>query len=441
MLNLLGFAQNRSNVVDEVVCVVGDAPILLSEVEDYISEAKAAQMTLANPYCTALEEIAIQKLYLHQAELDSVEVSEADITTQTNEMVDYYVSMYGSKENFEAAQHKTVAQFRELIKRSRRDAYMRQSVQRKLTENVKATPAEVRDYFKNVPQDSLPKIPTQVEVEIITNMPQPTKDEVDRVQAKLRDYAERVNKGETQFSTLARFYSEDPGSAANGGEMDYMGRMEFVPEFSNVAFNLTEPGKVSKVVKTEFGYHLIQLVDRKGDKAKFRHILLKPQIPDSVYQASLTRLDSISADVRANKFSFGEAAQTLSDDKDTRRNNGLMFTKIEGYGTPTSRIEVSKLNPFIASVVDTLQVGQISKSFIMINERGQKVTAVVRLKNRIEAHPASMSEDFQVLSDAVLEKRKAEVVNKWVQSKIKNTYVRIKPEWRNCQFKNEGWLK
>ena len=223
--------------------------------------------------------------------------------------------------------------------------------------------------------------------------------------------------------------------------MGYMGCMEFVPEFSNVAFNLTEPGMISKPLKTEFGYHIIQLVDRKGDKAKFRHILLKPQVPDSVYQMALSRLDSIANDVRAGKFSFGEAAQTLSDDKDTRRNNGLMFTKTEGYGTPTSRIEVGKLNPFIAAAVDTMQVGAISKPFVMINDRGQKITAIVRLKNRIAAHPANMSEDFQVLSDQVLEERKADVVEKWVKEKVKSTYVRIKPEWRNCKFRYEGWLK
>lgn len=434
-------AQSDGNVVDEVVWVVGDDPIYLSDVEDVILEYKTNRMPIENPYCVIPEQLAVQKLFLHQADLDSITVSESDVIASVNEIVNYYLQIFGSKENLEAMQHKTMAQFRDMLKRSQRDKERIRQEQQKITEKVTVTPAEVREYFKTQPVDSLPIIPTQVEVQIITSQPQPTREEVMKVEEQLREYANRVNNGETEFSTLARFYSEDQASARNGGELDYMGRNELVPEFSNVAFSLNDKSKVSKIVKTEFGYHIIQYVDKRGDKIKVRHILLKPQIPDSIYTAACGRLDSIASDIRSGKFTFEDAVSALSDDKDTRKNNGLLFFRENAYTPPTSRFEMKNLNQDIAKVVDTLKVGQISAAFEMENDKGQRVCAVVKLKNRIESHPASMTEDFQALREVVYNQRCAEKIEEWLKEKIKATYVRIKPEWRNCEFKYDGWLK
>ena len=430
------FSQSAGNVVDEVIWVVGDDPILLSEVQEAKLDAERNGNKIE--LCQIPEQIAIQKLFLHQADLDSIEVGEAEVISSVNEIVGNALQAYGSKENLEAITHKSMAQFREMLKRSQRNQYRVQQEQMKLTENVKVTPAEVRDHFKNVSEDSLPMIPTQVEVQIITSQPQPSREEIERVEERLRDFSRRINDGETEFSTLARFYSED-GSARNGGELDYAGRGQWVPEFANVAFSLNDPKKVSKIVRTEFGFHIIQLIDKRGDKIKVRHILLKPEIPDSMYDKASARLDSIASDIRAGKFTFEVGAAQLSDDTDTRNNGGLLSNSSKGL--PTSRFEMKDLNQDIAKVVDGMKVGEISKAFIMTNEKGHKVCAVVKLKNRIDSHRASMTEDFQVLREVVYEKRCEEQLEKWIKEKIRNTYVRIKPEWRNCNFKYEGWIK
>lgn len=434
-------AQSEQNVIDEVVWVVGDDPILLSDVEDYIMQSKASGTPIENAYCVVPEQIAIQKLYLHQADLDSIDVSETDVMAAVSERISDFIQAYGSRENLEAIAHRTVPQIREMLIRSERDQMRIQQEQQKLTENIKVTPAEVRAFFKDFPTDSLPQIPTQVEVQIITSTPQPSRAEIERIEERLRDISRRVNAGETEFSTQARFYSEDKGSAIRGGELDYMARRELVPEFSNVAFSLNDPKKVSKIVKTEFGYHILQLVDKRGDKVKVRHILMRPQIPDSTFVSANARLDSIADDIRAGKFSFDVAAMNLSDDKDTRLNNGLLFHSPHPRIPPTSRLEMSQLNQDIAKVVDTLQVGQISRAFVMTNDKGQQVCAIVRLKNRIAAHPANSTDDFQVLRDVVYQDRCEKRLQQWVAAKVRSTYVRIKPEWRGCQFRYDGWIK
>ena len=435
---MLGFAQ--TNIVDEIIWVVGNEPILLSDVEETRISSEAYGQPVDNPYCTIPELIAVNKLFVHQAELDSVTVSESDVIRAVDNRINESIQAFGSREALEQMYGRSVSQMRENLKKQYREQMMADEVRQKLTTDVKATPAEVREYFKNVPNDSLPFIPTQVEVQIITSVPEVPRAEVERIENKLREYARRVNSGEADFSTLAKFYSED-GSARNGGELGYMGRNQLVPEFANVAFTLNDPKKVSKIVRSEYGYHIIQLIDKKGDKINVRHILLKPHIDDSEIEKGIARLDSIANDIRANKFTFDAAALALSDDKDTRNNHGLMANVDQQNGTVSSRFEMQDLPADVAKVVDTLSVGQISRAFRMTNDKGQEVCAVVMLKNRIEGHPANMTEDFQTLRDVVVNKRKEEKIEQWIKDKIKTTYVRISPDWRNCKFHYEGWVK
>lgn len=435
---MLGFAQ--TNIVDEIIWVVGNEPILLSDVEETRISSEAYGQPVDNPYCTIPEQIAVNKLFVHQAELDSVTVSESDVIRAVDNRISESIQAFGSREALEQMYGRSVSQMRENLKKQYREQMMADEVRQKLTTDVKATPAEVREYFKNVPNDSLPFIPTQVEVQIITSVPEVPRAEVERIENKLREYARRVNSGEADFSTLAKFYSED-GSARNGGELGYMGRNQLVPEFANVAFTLNDPKKVSKIVRSEYGYHIIQLIDKKGDKINVRHILLKPHIDDSEIEKGIARLDSIANDIRANKFTFDAAALALSDDKDTRNNHGLMANVDQQNGTVSSRFEMQDLPADVAKVVDTLSVGQISRAFRMTNDKGQEVCAVVMLKNRIEGHPANMTEDFQTLRDVVVNKRKEEKIEQWIKDKIKTTYVRISPDWRNCKFHYEGWVK
>lgn len=431
--------QAQLNVIDEVIWIVGDDPILLSDVEETRLQAEMEGKPFENPYCTIPEQLAIQKLFLHQAALDSIEVSEVNVLKEANERIDFFVQNLGSRENVEKHFHLTIPQLREKLKKTCRQRAMIQQIEGKLFGNIKVTPAEVRAHFSKLPEDSLPLIPTQVEVQIITTQPRATRQEVERIEEQLREFARRVNEGETEFSTLAKIYSQDPRSARLGGELGYSGKNQFVPEFSNVAFALNDPKKVSKIVRTEFGYHIIQLIDKKGDKANFRHILLKPEIADSVFTKELTRLDSIAADIKRGSFTFEEGAMQLSDDKDTRNNHGIMVNTDMMTRKVTSRFAMKDLPAEIARKVELMNEGDISEAFIYKNNQGQDICAIIKLKSRIPTHRANMTEDFQILKDVVVSKRGEEMRKKWIEEKQKSTFVRINPEWRNCTFEYPNW--
>ena len=429
------------SVVDEVIWVVGDEAILKSDVEALRIQGQQEGMRWkGDPDCAIPEQIAVQKLYLNQAIIDSVEVTEADITRGVEQYIENMISVIGSREKLEEYQKKSLSQIRADLRESYRERQMVQGMQQKLVKDITATPAEVRRYFQNMPQDSLPFVPTEVEVQIITQQPRVEQDEINRVKEELREYTERINKGETTFQTLARMYSEDPGTARRGGELDYTGRGMLDPAFANVAFSLTDPKRVSKIVESEFGFHIIQLIDKRGDKIKVRHILRKPVISDDAVQKALQRLDSIRTDIVEEKFPFEAGASLISDDKDTRNNNGLMFN-VTDEGVRTSRFKLADLPSEVAKAVDALQVGEISAPFQMVNQRGKTVCAIVKLKNRTEGHKATITEDFQVMKDVVVEKRRQECLHNWVVNRIKSTYVRLNDRYRDCKFEYEGWVK
>ncbi len=433
---LLAYAQD--NVIDEVVWVVGDAAILKSDIEEERIRAQyEGQKWDGDPYCVIPEQLAIQKLYLHQAAIDSIDVSESDVIQSVERQMNMYIQQIGSKEKMEEYFNKTSSQIREQLRENIRDGLTIQKMQQKIVGDIKVTPADVRRYFKDLPTDSIPYVPTQVEVQILTLEPRIPQSEIDRVKAELRDYTDRINKGEAQFSTLALAYSEDPGTARRGGEMDFVGRGELVPEFAAVAFSLTDPKKVSKIVETEYGYHIIQLIERRGDRIKVRHILRKPRVAQADLDAALAKLDSISNDIRNNKFSFDEAATVLSFDKDSKNNHGLMPNSQTG----TSRFEMQQLPQEIAKVVDNMNVNEISKPFVMTNNKGREVCAIVKLKSKIDGHKATITEDFQTMKDVVLQKRRSEKLEKWIVQKQKSTYVRINEKWQHCDFKYPGWIK
>ena len=427
----------QDNVIDEVVWVVGDEAILKSDIEEERIRAQYEGEKLdGDPYCVIPERIAIQKLFLHQAAIDSIEVSESEVLSRVEQQTNFYINQIGSKEKMEEYFNKTTTQIREQLRDNIRDGLTVQEMQKKIVGDIKVPPAQVRRYFKDLPPDSIPYVTTQVEVQIITLEPKIPQEEIDRVKGQLREYTDRINSGNTQFSTLARLYSEDPASAKFGGEMDFMGRGMLDPAFANVAFNLTDPKKVSKIVESEFGFHIIQLVEKRGDRIKVRHLLLKPRVSEEDLMAGMARLDSIADDIRNNKFSFEDAALYISSDKDTRNNHGLMPNKETG----TSKFQMQELPPEVAKTVDKMNVGEISKAFTMINEKGKEICAIVKLKTRINGHKATITDDYQQLKDVVLEKRRAEKLDKWIREKQKSTYVRIDENWRNCDFKYPGWI-
>ncbi|MEY8721686.1 peptidylprolyl isomerase [Bacteroides stercorirosoris] len=428
----------QDNVIDEVVWVVGDEAILKSEVEEARMSAQYEGRKFdGDPYCVIPEEIAVQKLYLHQAALDSIEVAESEVIQRVDYMTNMYIANIGSREKMEEYFNKTSSQIRETLRDNAREGLKVQKMQQKLVGEIKITPAEVRRYFKDLPQDSIPYIPTQVEVQIITQQPKIPLDEIEDVKRRLREYTDRVNNGES-FSMLARLYSDDRGTAINGGEMPFTGRGYLDPAFANVAFNLQDPNKVSKIVESEYGFHIIQLMEKRGDRIKVRHILLKPHVPEEALMAGTARLDSIADDIRNGKFTFEEAASVLSQDKDTRNNHGLL----PNPQTNTSKFEMQELPPEIAKVVDKMKVGEISEAFTMIPQKtGKEECVIVKLKSRINGHKATISEDYQNLKEIVLDKRRDEVLDKWIREKQKHTYVRINDNWKNCAFKYPGWIK
>ncbi len=432
----------QDNVIDEVVWVVGDEAILKSDVEsERLNAQYEGRKFDGDPYCIIPEQLAVQKLFLHQAAIDSIEVSEQEVIGQVERRTNWLIEQVGgSKEKLEEYYNKTSTQIREMLRENIRDGLTVQKMQQHIVGEIKITPAEVRRYFKDLPQDSIPFVPTQVEVQIVTLEPKIPLEEVERVKKTLRDYTDGINSGKMSFATYARFYSEDPGTARRGGELGFMGKGELVPEYANVAFNLQDPNKVSKIVETEFGFHIIQLIEKRGDRINTRHILLKPKVEEKDLEAALVRLDSIADDIRNQKFTFDDAATYISRDKDTKNNHGLMANK----NTGTARFEMQDLaqvSQEVAKMVENMNVGEISRAFTMINDKGKEVCAIVKLKSRINGHKATISEDYQRLKAIVMEKRSEDKLEKWIKEKQKHTYVRINEKWQKCDFKYPGWIK
>lgn len=428
------------NFIDEVVWVVGDEAILRSDIEMMRMQAVQEGMKWdGDPDCRIPEQLAVQKLFLNQAALDSIEVTESEVMQGVDQQINAWIQMVGSKEKLEEYRKQTITQMRSDLHDEFKNRELIQRMRRKLVEDVKVTPADVKEYFREQPHDSIPMVPTTVEVQIITMQPRVPVEEINRVKDRLRDFTERVQSGRTSFATLARMYSEDTGSAVQGGELGYTGRGMLDPSFAAVAFNLSDPKKISKIVESEYGFHIIQLIDKRGDKINCRHILMKPRVPQASIDSTMVHMKVLTEDLNNKRFAFEDIVSLLSDDKDTKNNRGLMSNNAESGRT--SRFEMKDLPTEVARQVSQLSVDSVSQPFTMVNSRGKTVCAIVKLKSRTPAHRATIQEDFQVLSNVVLNKRKEEKVRQWVQDKIKSTYVRMDDRYKNCDFEYEGWVK
>ena len=430
-------AQEAENIIDEIIWVVGDEAILRSEVEN---ERKRmlyqGEKIDGDPYGVIPEQMAIQKLFINQAIIDSIEVSDEQVEAQVDAQMNMFIAQIGSKEKLEEYLEKPISQLRSEWRTGIRNNGIMQQMQQKLVEDVTITPSEVRLYFERLPKDSIPFIETQVEVQIITLQPQVSKQQVDEIKNRLRDFTNRVNSGESEFSTLAILYSEDPGSAAMGGELGFKAKGAYVPEFSAVAFQLTEPGKVSKVVETEFGYHIIQLIERRGDRANFRHILLTPKVSAKELTDARARMDTLRMDLDSAKFTFEEAARYLSSDKNTRNSGGMMTSERSG----AARMTMDELPAEVARVVARMEVGEISKPFVMKDSKTSRdQVAIVKLKRRIPGHKATYYDDYQTVKEIYEQHLHQEIIENFIREKQRTTYVRIKPGWEKYDFKYPGW--
>lgn len=424
----------QDKVVDQIIAVVGGKPILLSDIENQNLQLKQQGYESNNDAkCEILEDFMYQKLLINQAELDSIEVTSKEVDDAIEGRFRYFVSQIGSVEKLEAYFNKSVLEMKEDMRSEVKDQLLSQKMQSQITESIKITPAEVRAYFKEIPADSIPFIDTEIELEQITVSPVVSDAEHEIVKEKLNGYRERILKGD-KFSTLARLYSEDPGSSKNGGELGFVSRNDLVPEFAAVAFNLKDD-EVSRIVKTQYGYHIIQLIEKKGEMANIRHILLIPKVSIEEKVKASHKLDSIATLIRTSKMTFAEAAEKFSDDKDTKSNGGVVFNQQTG----TSKFETSQIDPATYYAIKTLKINEISNPFESQTASGS-VYKIVRLKSKTIPHKANLKDDYQKIQDLALEEKKTKAIDDWTIKKRSTTYIQIDESFANCNFRLKSWV-
>ena len=438
LLAMGGISVAQDNIIDEVIWIVGEEAILRSEVEEERLRAQYEGMPIAgDPYCVIPEQLAIQKLFLHQAELDSIEANESSVSSQVDMRMNYYISQIGSKEKMEEYFRKTSTEIREEMMTSVRNQMIIQQMQSKITEKIQPTPAEVRRFYNQLSADSIPMVPAQVEVQILSIEPPVPVEETERIKSRLREFTDRVHNGTADFSMLARLYSEDTESAKRGGELGFVGKGQLVSEFADVAFNLTDPKRVSRVVQTEYGYHIIQFIERKGERINCRHILLKPRVSSDDKYKAVQKLDSIRIQVVDSGMPFEVAVARFSEDKNTAMSGGLMTNP----NTGASKFEYQDLPPEIARQIYSMNEGDVSQPFMMMNKtKNKEVCAIVRLKTKRDAHKANLVDDFQVIRSMLMQKQQAQTIDEWIRTKQKEIYVQIDPAWSGCDFQYPNWV-
>lgn len=431
-------AQPRQRLIDEVVASVGDDAILSSDIEYQYGQAMIEGVNFnGDMKCHILEQLLVQKMMLNQAKIDSVEVKDNEVMQQVDARLNYFTQQVGGQDKLEEYFKKPILQLRRDQMEAVRTQMITQKMQSSITKDVKITPSDVRKYYSRLGEDSIPYVSTQYEVEQIVVYPEIEQSEIDRIKERLRDFQRQVAEGR-DFATLAVLYSEDPGSASRGGDLGWYSKSGFVPEFSAVAFNMHEKGKVSKIVQTEFGYHIIQFIDRKGDRINCRHILLKPKVSTESRNKGIAFLDSVSAWINSGKISFEEAASTFSMDKDSRSNGGLMVNPEDG----TRKFQLGQIPAEIAKAIQNLQEGQFSKPFVMMDDKkGRETIRMVRLLKKHDPHKANVSDDYDMLKSMFEGQKRKEVLDSWIVNKQKELYVVITPDWRRCEFQYPGWVE
>jgi peptidyl-prolyl cis-trans isomerase SurA len=428
----------QENIIDEIVWVIGDEAILRSDVEEQRVHLQYEGVRIeGDPYCFIPEQLALQKLYLDQAKIDSVYADEKTTSAQVDMRINYLLSQTGSKEKLEEYFGKSMNDMREELKEIVRNQQIIQTMQRKIIGDINVTPAEIQRFYNSIPKDSLPIIPAQVEVQIITIEPKISQNAIDNVKNRLREFQERVESGESEFSTLAVLYSEDMESAKKGGEIGFMGKGQLVPEYANVAFSLQDPKKVSKIVESEFGFHIIQLIEKQGERVNTRHILMKPKPSLDALNQAKSRLDSVAESIRSGKLTFEESVVFYSSDKNTKNNSGLMVNSRTG----DLKFQTQELAPEIARIVSSLKTNEISNPFVMVNPMGNEVYAIIKLKSSTKAHTANLTDDYLEIKKLCENKKSFDKLNEWIKSKQAKTYVRIDEKWHNCDFMYPGWIR
>lgn len=431
----ISFTASAQNDIDKIVAIVGNKTILLSDIENQKLQAQTQGYSSPNLRCEILEDLLFQKLLLNQAILDSIEITDNEITAELNRRMQYFISQIGSEKKLEEFYNKSIVEIKDDFKEVIKDQLITQRMQSTLTGDVKITPSEIRKYFNKIPKDSLPLINTEIELEQIVLHPKVEEEQIKAIKERLEGYREQVKNGKS-FSTLAVMYSEDPGSASKGGELGLVGRGDLVPEFAALAFNLKE-GEVSRIVKTDFGYHIIKLEEKKGEKINCRHILLTPKVSPLKMIETKRKLDSIATLIRNDTITFKKAALYYSNDKNTKFNGGLVFNSM----TSSSKFEIGELDPATSYAIKDLKTNEISKPFESTDENGKQVYKIVRLKSKTQPHNANLQDDYQKIQSSALEEKQSKLINNWIKTKVKTTYIKIDDDFTTCNFKIKNWIK
>lgn len=424
------------HVVDQVLAVIGSEKILLSDLEQEQLRLTMQGTTFEGDIkCNVLEDLLIHKLLLHHAAIDSIEVSTGMVENEMERRLRFFINQVGSEAALEKYFNKTIFQIRNDLRKSIREGLLAQQMQETIVKNVMVTPSEVRRFFKEIPNDSLPLIPEQYEFRQIVLYPPASADAKFAVREQLLELRDRVLKGE-RFSTLAVAYSEDRASATRGGELGFRSRDELVKTFADVAFNLRE-GQVSQIVETEYGFHIIQMIERRDDQVNVRHILMKPSFSSEQLLRSQTKLDSLVNQIKSDSITFQRAAQFFSEDQKTRLSGGLVINP----RTNTSLFEREHLPPADFYVIRNMKVGEVSTPFESRDEHANVVYKVIMITRIVPQHKANLTDDYAIIQNMAKMKNQQDMFMQWVNSKLKTTYIRIDPSYRNCQFELEGWVK
>lgn len=448
LLSVQVFAQKQSQVVDKIVAVVGKNVILQSDVEKRYMEYRlrgGAEGSYQSLHCEILESLLFQKLMLNQAEMDSLTIEDDVVDAEMTRRIGGYMAGFGSQEKMEAYFGKTLPEIKDELRPIIKDGMLQEQVMAKINENVVVTPSEVKAFYKNLPPDSLPMVNPEFEIAQIVKRPPVSIDEKLEVKDRLYQIRKRILSGESSFSTMAILYSEDPGSAKKGGELGFVGKGEFAPAFETAAFNLRD-GEISEVVETEFGFHIIQLIERRDDMVNCRHILLTAKVPVEALEKAKGELDSVVLLIRSGEMTFEEACKKFSDD-DSKSNGGF----ISNPATAGNRISVNDLQELeqypqyaefknLAFVISRLEEGEISDPVPMNTKDNQDAYRIVMVKKKVEAHKANLTDDYNLIQGWALEQKKQQAREKWIREKANKAYIFIDENFANCEF-NFDWTQ
>lgn len=433
---LIGASTQAQGIIDKIVGIVGNEIIMMSDIENQYIQMASQQMKVdGNTRCEILEDMMFQKLLYVQAQKDSLSVTPKEVETELDRRLSVFINQIGSEQKLEEYFGKTIKSIKDDLRSTIEEQMLAQKVQQKIIGDTKVTPSEVKNFFEKLPADSIPTIEAYYELSEIVIKPEVSKEDKEKVVAELNKIRERILNGES-FSTMAVLYSEDPGSAMKGGELGFVSKTDLVPEFSQVAFNLTSPLDVSQVVETEYGFHIIQMIEKKGNMMNFRHILMKPKVSMDALEAADKKANEVYSILQSDTISFIDAVKKYSNG-DSKGSDGKVMNPYYGDARMTSDF----LDPYTKSAVMPLKEGEYSKPFLSSDNKGSRVIKIVRLDLDVKEHKANLKDDYLTLQRAALEDKNSRLIDEWVKDKVQSVYIKIDDEYKDCNFNVNCWIK